>query len=125
MHMRAPINIAEYIANIRKQYPQIRPLEEEDDIEWWNQGLDLIDAGKLNDAEEIFNKLMLAQPDVSDGFNGLGMVYEKKGHPALAAAFFREALVKAQKQVQDGSMDIELLQPIQDDLDRVLKASLP
>lgn len=53
------------------------------------------------------------------------MVYEKKGHPALAAAFFREALVKAQKQVQDGSMDIELLQPIQDDLDRVLKASLP
>lgn len=117
-------NISEYIEQIRKQYPDIQPLEEEDDIEWWNQGLDLIDDGNLNAAEEIFNKLVLAQPDMSDGFNGLGLVHEKKGQPELAAAFIREALTKAQKQVQDGDMDQELLQPIQADLDRVLKASL-
>jgi len=55
--MNSPININEYIEQFRKQYPDIKPFEEEDDIEWWNQGLDLIDEGKLNDAEEIFNIL--------------------------------------------------------------------
>lgn len=120
--MNSPLNINEYIEQTRKQYPDIKPFEEEDDIEWWNQGLDLIDAGKLNDAEEIFKKLTLAQPDMSDGFNGLGLVYEQKGQPEIAATFIREALTKAQKQVQEGYMDKELLEPIQADLDRVLKA---
>ena len=110
-----------YIEQCRKDYPDIRPLEEEDDIEWWNQGLDLIDTGNLDAAEEIFKKLVLAQPDMSDGYNGLGMVYEKRREQDKAEIFMREAVAKAEGMVERGFMDAELLNVIRSDLARVLK----
>jgi len=115
------MNLDDYLVQIKKQYPHIRPLEEEDDIEWWNQGLDLIEAGDLDAAEEVFKKLTLAQPDMPDGFNGLGLVYEKRGDRPKAEAFIREAIPKAQGRVQAGHMDAALIDPIRADLDRVLK----
>jgi len=114
------MTISEYIEQFRLQYPQIRPLEEEDDVEWWNQGLDQIEAGQLDRAEETFKKLVLAQPNHSDGFNGLGMVYEKTNDPHKAELFLREAISKAKVMVSDGSMDVELLNMIHKDLNRVL-----
>ena len=115
------MTISEYIEQFRLQYPQIRPFEEEDDVEWWNQGLDQIAAGKFDQAEETFKRLVLAQPESSDGFNGLGLVYEKKNDPVKAELFHREAISKAECMVHDGSMDIEMLNMIQSDLNRVLK----
>ena len=72
------MTVSDYLEQIKQQYPDIRPYREEEDLEWWNQGLDLIKAGRLDEAEEIFKKLVLAQPEHSDGFNGLGLVYENK-----------------------------------------------
>lgn len=115
------INLSEYIAQCRKEYPHIRPLEEEEDIEWWNEGLDLIKAGELDAAERTFKKLLLAQPDISDGYNGLGMVYEKRREQDNAELFMREALTKAEGMVQKGFMDAEMLEVIRCDLNRVLK----
>ena len=113
------MKLSDYIEQCRRQYPDIRPLEEEDDIEWWNQGLDLIEAGDLDAAEETFKKLVLAQPDMSDGYNGLGLVYEKRQQRDKAEVFLREAIAKAQRMVERGFMDAALLDPIRADLDRV------
>lgn len=113
------MNISDYLEQIKRQYPQIQPYEEEDDIEWWNQGLDMIHADRCDEAEEIFKKLVLAQPEHSDGFNGLGLVYEKRGDPTKAAIFFQEAITKAEQMVKDGYMDVELLDRIRADLARV------
>jgi len=115
------MNLSDYLEQIRQQYPDIRPLEEEDDVEWWNQGLDLIKAGDLDAAEEVFKKLVLAQPDMPDGFNGLGLVYEKRGDRPKAEAFLGEAIPKAQGMVEAGYMDAALIDPIRADLDRILK----
>jgi hypothetical protein len=51
--------------SMRQQFPAIRPFEEEDDIEWWNDGLDALDANRLDLAERIFKKLVLASPTTS------------------------------------------------------------
>ena len=114
------MDLSAHLEQISKQYPHIRPFEEEDDIEWWNEGLDLIQAGKLDEAEETFKKLVLAQPNHSDGFNGLGLVYAKKEDRPAAEIFLREAIAKAEQMVQDGNMDAELIDPIRADLDRLL-----
>jgi len=115
------MDLSKYIDQCKKQYPHIRPLEEEDDIEWWNQGLDLIEAGNLDDAEEIFKKLLLAQPDMSDGYNGIGLVYEKRGDRDTAAVFLREAVAKAEDMVRRDFAEEAFVDPIRADLDRVLK----
>ena len=115
------MTISEYIEQFRLQYPQIRPFEEDDDVEWWNQGIDQIDAGQFDRAEETFTKLALAQPNHSDGFNGLGLVYEKKNEMQKAAIFLQEAVNKAEAMVDKGSMDVEVLNMIRNDLNRVLK----
>jgi len=115
------MDLSEHIEQFRRQYPHIRPFEEEDDIKWWNEGLDLLRAGKLDQAEETFKKLVLAQPNHSDGFNGLGLVYEKRQDRPKAELFLREAVRKAEHMVQDSSMDIEPFNRIRADLDRVLK----
>ena len=114
------MDIAERIEQIRKEYPQIRPFEEEDDIEWWNEGLDLIKAGKLDEAEATFKKLILAQPNHSDGFNGLGLVYAKKADKPAAEAFLREAIAKAEMAVSNSDMDTWVLNNIHADLNRLL-----
>lgn len=114
------MDITERIEQIRKEYPQIRPFEEEDDIEWWNEGLDLIKAAKLDEAEETFKKLILAQPNHCDGFNGLGLVYASKADKPAAEMFLREAIAMAEKSVSNGDMDIYGLQMIQGDLDQLL-----
>jgi len=115
------MDLSDYIEQCKKEYPHIRPLEEEDDIEWWNQGLDLIEAGNLNAAEDIFKKLLLAQPDMSDGYNGLGLVYEKRQQPDKAEVFLREALIKAELMFERGFADAAFMDPVRADLDRVLK----
>ena len=115
------MNLSAYIEQCRKDYPHIRPHEEEDDIEWWNQGLDLIATGSLDEAEEIFKKLLLAQPDTSDGYNGLGLVYEKRADCNNAAVFLREAVAKAELMFQRGFADAAFIDPIRADLNRVLQ----
>ncbi len=119
--MSSSFDLSEYVEQCRKEYPHIRPLEEEDDIEWWNKGLDLIEADDLNAAEATFKKLLLAQPNMSDGYNGLGLVYEKRQERDTAEVFLREAIVKAEGMVEKGLMDAQLMDPIRADLDRALK----
>lgn len=114
------MTIAEYIEQFKIEYPLIRPWEEENDFEWWNEGLDLLQAGKLQQAENSFKKLLLAQPGLPDGFEGLGLVYEAQGNLLKAEMFLREAASRIEKMVAKGSKDVVFLDRIQADLSRVL-----
>ncbi len=115
------MNITDLLERIRNEYPQIRPFEEEDDIEWWNEGLDLIRDDKLDEAEAVFKKLALAQPNHPDGVHGLAMVYAAKQDRTTAETCFAEAARRAEQMIKDGDMDAEILAMIRADRDRLLQ----
>jgi hypothetical protein len=92
---------------MRDEFPLIRPEREDDDLEWFNEGSNLLAAGRLNQAERVFKKLTLAQPSHPDGPHGLAMVYRQRNFLAWTRLFIDEAIRRAQAFVQDGSMDLE------------------
>lgn len=57
-----------------------------------NQIIDLIDEGRLDEAETAAKQLLKNYPEVIDGFERLGMVYEARGQNSLAADMFQKAL---------------------------------
>ena len=57
-----------------------------------NAVIDLIDAGRLDDAEHAARELLVHYPDVHDGHDRLGMVYEARGRPREAADCYRQVL---------------------------------
>ena len=86
---------------------------DEDDLEWWNEGLDLIGQGKLEQAEERFKMLVMSQPDHFDGYEGLAMVYTKLNRLEEALYFSDLAVEKATRLYQDGSIDQVILDLVQ------------
>ena len=57
-----------------------------------NQIVDLIHQGRFDEAEKAAFKLLIDYPDVHDGFERLGMLYEKQGKNAQAAEMYQKAL---------------------------------
>ena len=57
-----------------------------------NAVVDLIHAGKLDEAEKAAHDLLVRYPDVIDGHERLGMVHEARGHKQQAADHYRQAL---------------------------------
>lgn len=57
-----------------------------------NAVIDLIDAGRLDDAEHAARELLERYPEVHDGHDRLGMVYEARGLPREAAECYRQVL---------------------------------
>jgi tetratricopeptide (TPR) repeat protein len=53
---------------------------------------DLVDAGKLDEAEQIARELIERFPDVHDGWDRLGMVYEARGDNRQAADCYRKVI---------------------------------
>ncbi len=90
---------------MRSEFPDIRPFEEEDDVHWWNDGLNALEANQLPRAEKIFKKLTLAQPEHFDGYYGLAQVYQRQHQLPQAILFADEAIRLAQAFLADGSLD--------------------
>lgn len=68
-------------------------LWEDDDLdETSNAVVDLIRAGRLDEAEAAAHDLLLRYPDVVDGLERLGMVYEARGDRKQAADYYRQAV---------------------------------
>lgn len=100
--------IHDYLTQMQKEFSHSKQ-HEEDDLEWWNEGLDLIEQGKLAEAEKRFKMLTLSQPQHSDGFEGLAMVYTKMRRIKEAKYFIDLAVEKVKKYVQSGEADPEIL----------------
>jgi tetratricopeptide (TPR) repeat protein len=57
-----------------------------------NVVLDFIHADKLDEAEQAARKFLARFPDVYDGYDLLGMVYEARGDNKKAADCYRQAI---------------------------------
>ena len=57
-----------------------------------NAAADLVRAGKLDEAEQAARDLLLRFPDVHDGWDRLGMVYEQRGENKQAADCYRKVI---------------------------------
>ena len=57
-----------------------------------NAVIDLIEAGKLEAAEAAARDLLVRYPDVHDGWDRLGMVYEARSNSREAADCYRKVI---------------------------------
>jgi tetratricopeptide (TPR) repeat protein len=57
-----------------------------------NSVLDLVHAGKLDEAEQAARELLERYPQVPDGHERLGMIYEARGDHRRAAECYRSCL---------------------------------
>jgi tetratricopeptide (TPR) repeat protein len=71
----------------------------EDDLQRYDQlmdasnaAVDLVRAGRLDEAEAAARDLLARFPDEHDGWDRLGMVHEARGENAQAAACYRKVL---------------------------------
>jgi tetratricopeptide (TPR) repeat protein len=61
-----------------------------------NSVVDLIEAGRLDEADAACRELLTRYPDQIDGTERLAAVYEAKGEKKLAAEYYRKAAKFAQ-----------------------------
>ena len=71
-------------------YAAIGP--EDDGLDDASNGVsDLLDAGRLDEAEQAAHDLLARYPDVHDGLERLAMVYAARGDRARASEYYRKA----------------------------------
>jgi tetratricopeptide (TPR) repeat protein len=66
-----------------------------------NAVVDLVRAGKLDEAEAAARDLLVRFPEVHDGYDRLGMVYEARGDRKQAAIHYRKVVEFAQQHPDD------------------------
>ena len=90
---RAQIDAQRADSDARIQgYRSGSPPEVDDLDEASNAVIDLIDAGRLDEAERAARDLLDRYPDVHDGYDRLGMVYEARGQKREAADCYRKVV---------------------------------
>lgn len=108
----------DYIKKIKKEFPYIKPFEEDDDT--WNwEGYEFLEEGDFKSVEKMFKKLILSQPEHHDGYEGLAVVYYKQGKIKEAIWFMEEAVRIARRFLEDDSIDIEVIEEMEDNLKRM------
>ncbi len=90
----AAAQAAEAAAKTRRQAEAtLEALEHERDLaEDSNAVIALVKAGKLGEAELAARALLVDYPEVHDGYDRLGMVYEARGQKREAAECYRKVI---------------------------------
>lgn len=94
--------------------PALPPFEivsEDDGLdEASNIVIDLIDAGRLDEAEQAAQALLTHYPEVHDGLERIAMVAAARGDRARAAEYYRKAadFVEARPEYYDPEMEVYL-----------------
>lgn len=90
----AAAQAAEAAAKTRRQTEAtLQALEHERDLaDDSNAVIALVKAGKLDEAEQAARKLLVNYPEVHDGYDRLGMVYEARGQKHEAADCYRKVI---------------------------------
>jgi tetratricopeptide (TPR) repeat protein len=66
-----------------------------------NAVVDLVRAGRLDEAEQAARELLVRYPEVHDGYDRLGMVHEARGQFREAADCYRKVIEFARANPQD------------------------
>jgi tetratricopeptide (TPR) repeat protein len=72
-----------------------------------NAAVDLVRAGKLDQAEQAARDLLARFPDVHDGWDRLGMVYEARGDNRQAADCYRKVIAFIREHPDDYDPEFE------------------
>jgi tetratricopeptide (TPR) repeat protein len=83
---------AEAAAKTRRQAEATLEALEHDLAEDSNAVIALVKAGKLDEAEKAARELLVNYPEVHDGYDRLGMVYEARGQKREAADCYRKVI---------------------------------
>ncbi len=94
----------DYLEQIRKEIRYIK-LHTNLDWVWHEEGLALLKSGKLHAAELKFKELVMSQPEHFDGYEGLALVYQRRGHKAKALFFIQEAISRAKRFLDEDTLD--------------------
>ena len=84
-------------------------LEHEDELaSASNAVINLLDAGKVDEAEQAARELLVRFPDVHDGYDRLGMVYEARGDYKRGADCYRKVIefVRAHPELYEPEFEI-------------------
>ena len=82
---------AKYRAPVQDE--QALLLQEADELDAAsNAVVDMVRAGRLDEAERAAHDLLVRYPEVHDGHDRLGMVHEARGHNREAAACYRRVV---------------------------------
>lgn len=108
----------DYLEQVRKEVAYIKPCEN-DDLEWNNEGMSLLRSGQLEAAELKFKELVMSQPKHFDGYHGLALVYEELGRKAESEFFMQEAIFRAETFLDEGTLDQEALDWLEQDLRQI------
>jgi tetratricopeptide (TPR) repeat protein len=86
------------------------PLEIAEELDAASNGVvDLIRAGRLDEAEQAARQLLVRFPEVHDGYDRLGMVYEARGDAKQAAACYRQVVEFIQQHPEGYAPELEEL----------------
>ncbi len=107
-----------YLEQIRKEIAYIKPYEN-DDLEWYDEGMTLLRSGQLEAAELKFKELMMSQPEHHDGYHGLALVYQKLSRKDEAVFFMQEAISRAKVFLDEGSLEQEALDWLEQDFEQI------
>ena len=110
--------IEKFLKQLQKEMPYIKAFEEEDDT-WCEEGYDFLEKGEFLRAEKKFKELILAQPEHHDGYEGLAYTYYKSGAKEKALWFMEKAVEIARTFLKDDSIDIEVIEEMEDNLRRM------
>lgn len=83
-----------------------------------NAVVDLVHAGKLDEAEKAAREFLVRFPDEHDGYDRLGMVHEARGENRQAADCYRKVIAAIQDHPDDYDPEFETVyQQLIDKLD--------
>jgi tetratricopeptide (TPR) repeat protein len=89
----AEVAAADVAATTRRQQALLEQMEDEHDLtESSNAVIAMVKAGQLDEAERAARDLLVRFPDVHDGYDRLGMVYEARGQNKQAADCYRKVI---------------------------------
>jgi tetratricopeptide (TPR) repeat protein len=111
--------IERFLTKLRKRHPNIRTHEEDDD-DWWREGMRMLGSGNLEGAEKRFEQLILAEPEHHDGYEGLALVCRKKGKKDQALLLIEHAVALARGFFEEGTLDQEILDEIEEEKRKIL-----
>jgi tetratricopeptide (TPR) repeat protein len=81
------------VAYKKQQRAAFDALQEEDDLtKASNAVVAMVHAGQLDEAEHAARDLLVRFPEVHDGYDRLGMVYEARGQKKQAAECYRQVI---------------------------------
>lgn len=109
----------DYLEEIKREFPKVKPFKEHD-WTWEKEGYTFLKKRKFEEAEHMFKKLCLSQPNKHGGFEGLAYTYYLEDQKVKAEWFMNEAIRRARQFMKDNSMDQTAIDEMEDNLSKII-----